>query len=99
MYVLLKDKVKSDSDIFEERLRSGEKYAVSEPDLYYREESFNSGDTNICFILGHSGSGKSMMAGMLVGEDIDHIIFLMRIRSTFTAAILGTVRIRSSERK
>ena len=45
----------------------------SEPDLFYQEDSFNSGDTNICFILGHSGSGKSMMARTLEGEDIDHI--------------------------
>ena len=73
MYVLIKDKLKADSSIFEERQRPGEKYMVSEPDLYYKEESFNSGDTNICFILGHSGSGKSMMARTLEGEDIDHI--------------------------
>ena len=50
-----------------------EKYVVSEPDLYYREESFNSGDTNVCFLLGHSGSGKSVMARTLEGDDIDHI--------------------------
>ncbi len=73
MYVLIKDKLIADSSIFEEWQRPGEKYMISEPDLYYKEESFNSGDTNICFILGHSGSGKSMMARTLEGEDIDHI--------------------------
>ena len=49
------------------------KIRSSEPDLYYKEDSFNAGDTNICFILGHSGSGKSMMARTLEGDDIDHI--------------------------
>ena len=73
MYVLMKDKLDDGSDIFADWKRPSEKYMVSEPDLYYNEESFNSGDTNICFILGHSGSGKSMMARTLVGEDIDHI--------------------------
>lgn len=73
MYVLIKDKLKADSDILGDFQLPSEKYAHTEPDLYYKEESFNSGDTNICFILGHSGSGKSMMARTLEGEDIDHI--------------------------
>ena len=60
-------------ELLEEWKQNNEKYLLSEPDLYYKEESFNSGDTNICFILGHSGSGKSMMARSLEGEDIDHI--------------------------
>ena len=73
MYVLVKDKLRADSDFFADRQLPSEKYMVSEPDLYYKEDSFNSGDTNICFILGHSGSGKSMMARTLEGDDIDHI--------------------------
>ena len=73
MYILLKDKLETDRAVFEEWQQLNEKYVVSEPDLYYKEESFNSGDTNICFILGHSGSGKSMMARRLEGDDIDHI--------------------------
>lgn len=73
MYVLTKDKLKSDSSSYEERQLPHEKYMLSEPDLYYKEDRFNSGDTNICFILGHSGSGKSMMARRLEGDDIDHI--------------------------
>ena len=71
MYVLVKERLKD--DIFEDIELPSEKYAVSEPDLYYKEDSFNSGDTNICFILGHSGSGKSIMARTLEGDDIDHI--------------------------
>ena len=73
MYVLVRDKLIADSDIFGEWQLPNETFIVSEPDLYYKEESFNSGETNICFILGHSGSGKSMMARTLEGDDIDHI--------------------------
>ena len=73
MYVLLKDRLENDSTAFEEWKQQNEKYLLSEPDLYYKEDSFNAGDTNICFILGHSGSGKSMMARTLEGDDIDHI--------------------------
>ena len=73
MYFLMKDRLRVDSAIPFDWQPPNEKYAVSEPDLYYKEDSFNSGDTNICFILGHSGSGKSMMARTLEGDDIDHI--------------------------
>ena len=73
MYVLVKNKLRADNDLFADRQLPAEKYAVTEPDLYYKEDSFNAGDTNICFILGHSGSGKSVMARALEGEDIDHI--------------------------
>ena len=73
MYVLMKDQLKADNDVFGEWQLPSEKFILSEPDLYYKEESFNSGETNICFLLGHSGSGKSVMARTLEGDDIDHI--------------------------
>ena len=73
MYLLVKDKLRVGTDIFGDIQLPSDKYAVSEPDLYYNEEKFNSGKTNICFILGHSGSGKSVMARRLEGDDIDHI--------------------------
>ena len=73
MYVLIKDKLNAENDSFEEWQLPNESFIVSEPDLYYKEELFNSGDTNICFVLGHSGSGKSMMARTLEGDDIDHL--------------------------
>ena len=73
MYVLVKDKLRADIDLFEDLQLPSETFIVSEPDLYYKEDSFNSGDTNICFILGHSGSGKSMMARTLEGDDIEHL--------------------------
>lgn len=34
----------------------------SEPDIYYNKDKFDSGEINLCFITGHSGSGKSTMA-------------------------------------
>ena len=73
MYVLMRDKLIAENNNFEDLQLPNETYIVSEPDLYYKEDCFISGDTNICFILGHSGSGKSMMARTLDGDDIDHI--------------------------
>ena len=86
MYYLMKDKLRGDSDIFADIELPSDKYAVSEPDLYYKEDSFNSGETNICFILGHSGSGKSVMAKTLEGDEIDHIELddLLLIKDHFT---------------
>ena len=73
MYARLKEKLSPEYAIFEDWQLPSETLIVSEPDLYYKEESFNAGDTNICFILGHSGSGKSKMARALEGDEIDHI--------------------------
>ena len=86
MYVLVKDKMIDEGDIFEQWIKINEKYMLSEPDLYYNENSFNSGDTNVCFILGHSGSGKSSMARTLEGNDIEHIELddLLLVKDHFT---------------
>ena len=86
MYDLIKEQLTDENSVFEELRQQNEKYIVSEPDLYYKEESFNSGNTNICFILGHSGSGKSQMARTLEGDDIDHIELddLLLIKDHFT---------------
>ncbi len=73
MYNLVKDKLDAEIGLPGDLQLPNETIIISEPDLYYKAESFNSGDTNICFILGHSGSGKSMMARALEGDDIDHI--------------------------
>ena len=86
MYVLMRDRLEADRDLFADLQLPNETFVISEPDLYYKEDSFNSGDTNICFILGHSGSGKSMMARTLEGDDIDHIELddLLLIKDHFT---------------
>ena len=76
MYVLKKDQLIAESDVLssiKEKAEPKDAFVISEPDLYYKEDSFNAGDTNLCFILGHSGSGKSVMARTLEGDDIDHI--------------------------
>ena len=73
MYGLLKDRLRAEYDLFEDLQLPNESFVVSEPDLYYKGESFNAGETNVCFILGHSGSGKSSMARTLEGDQIDHI--------------------------
>ena len=51
MYVLMKDKFKPGGELSEAWQMPKDAFVVSEPDLYYKEESFNKGDTNICFIL------------------------------------------------
>ncbi len=86
MYVLVRDRLTEGSEIFGEWQLPSDKYTVSEPDLYYKEDGFNSGETNICFLLGHSGSGKSRMARTLEGDDIDHIELddLLLIKDHFT---------------
>ena len=91
MYFIVKDKLIADSGVFSDWLLPNEKYVVSEPDLYYKEDSFNSGVTNICFILGHSGSRCS--------EGKPETICLMRIRSTVTADFSVTALTPYSERK
>ena len=73
MYVLMKDKFKPGGELSEDWQMPKDAFVVSEPDLYYKEESFNKGDTNICFILGHSGSGKSRMASTLEGNVIQMV--------------------------
>ena len=86
MYFFLKEKLKPERDLPDEWQLPSDKYLVSEPDLYYREESFNSGETNLCFLLGHSGSGKSVMARRLTGDNIDHIELddLLLVKDHFT---------------
>lgn len=38
-----------------------EKMLLNEDDIYYNKDKFDSREINICFITGHSGSGKSTM--------------------------------------
>ena len=46
---------------------------TDEPDIYYNLKKFESGEINLCFILGHSGSGKSTMANKLLKMNSDNI--------------------------
>lgn len=47
-----------------------EGYIKSDPDIYYNKDKFDSGEINLCFITGLSGSGKSTMAGEMSKENI-----------------------------
>lgn len=38
-------------------------------DIYYNKDKFDRGEVNLCFIIGHSGSGKSTMALELLEKD------------------------------
>lgn len=50
-----------------------EKILVDSKDIYYNKDKFDSGEINLCFIIGHSGSGKSTMAReMADGDKIEY---------------------------
>lgn len=51
-----------------------EKYVFNEDDIYYNKDKFDAGLTNLCFITGHGGSGKSTMgAYMAQDKNIEHV--------------------------
>lgn len=39
-----------------------ESLLINEKDIYYNKDKFDSGEINLCFITGLSGSGKSTMS-------------------------------------
>jgi len=59
--------------------KATESYVFDEEDFYYNKDKFDSGETNICFITGYSGSGKSTMGKDMsdVAEhyDVDLLIY------------------------
>ena len=61
------EKIISESEEIEEKM------LVDSEDIYYNKDKFDSGEINLCFIVGHSGSGKSTMArGMADGNKIEY---------------------------
>ena len=54
------------SDIITEGIIKNEK------DIYYNKDKFDSGEINLCFITGHSGSGKSTMGRGMAKDNIEH---------------------------
>ena len=51
-----------------------ENYVFNEDDIYYNKDKFDAGLTNLCFITGHGGSGKSTMgAYMAQDKNIEHV--------------------------
>lgn len=50
-----------------------ERYLVNDEDLYYNKDKWDNGETNLCFITGHSGSGKSTMGSGMQKDNITWI--------------------------
>ena len=46
-----------------------ESIAINEKDIYYNKDKFDSGEINLCFITGLSGSGKSTMGKNMEDKD------------------------------
>ena len=49
-----------------------EGYFKSDKDIYYNKDKFDSGEINLCFITGLSGSGKSTMGRNMSSKNIEH---------------------------
>ena len=49
-----------------------ERYIINDKDIYYNKDKFDSGEINLCFITGHSGSGKSTMGRNMQSDNIEH---------------------------
>lgn len=45
---------------------------INDKDIYYNKDKFDSGEINLCFITGHSGSGKSTMGRDMESDRIEH---------------------------
>ena len=46
---------------------------ISEPDLYYNKKAFDEGAVNLCFVIGYSGSGKSVLTQEYEGGGIEKV--------------------------
>ncbi len=68
MFLVMKDRLKSEYPSI-----IGETVLVSEPDLYYNKEAFDDGRVNLCFVIGYSGSGKSVLTREYEGEGIEKV--------------------------
>lgn len=49
-----------------------EGYLKSDKDIHYNKDKFDSGEINLCFITGLSGSGKSTMGRGMSSKDVEH---------------------------
>ena len=49
-----------------------ENFIKNQNDIYYNKDKFDSGEVNLCFITGHSGSGKSTMGRDMQSKNIEH---------------------------
>ena len=58
---------------FEPPVPVNETFFISEPDLYYNKKAFDEGSINLCFVIGYSGSGKSVLTREYEGSGIEKI--------------------------
>ena len=58
---------------FESPIPVNETFLISEPDLYYNKKAFDEGKINLCFVIGYSGSGKSVLTKDYEGEGIEKV--------------------------
>ena len=58
---------------FESPIPMKETLFISEPDLYYNKKAFDEGDINLCFVIGYSGSGKSVLTKEYEGDNIEKV--------------------------
>ena len=62
----------------------------NQEDIYYNKEKFDSGEINLCFITGHSGSGKSTMGKDMKKRGIEHyeLDIVCHVKEFYTMAQL-----------
>lgn len=59
-----------------------ENILINKKDLYYNKDKFDSGEINLCFVIGHSGSGKTSLSNKISQEnksemyELDDLIFI-----------------------
>lgn len=63
---------KDDTNLTQENASLLEGFLKSDKDIYYNKDKFDSGEINLCFITGHSGSGKSTMARSMQNAKVEH---------------------------
>ena len=64
-YTDFKRSIDKDTSLLEGFLRS-------DKDIYYNKDKFDSGEINLCFITGLSGSGKSTMGRGMSNQNVEH---------------------------
>ena len=58
---------------FESPIPMNETLLITEPDLYYNKKAFDEGTINLCFVIGYSGSGKSVLTREYEGADVEKV--------------------------
>ena len=83
VFMIIKEKLLEGDDSKTYRINESqvvlEDYFVDKKDIYYNKDKFDSGEINLCFITGLSGSGKTtmgktMQSGNIEVYELDNII-------------------------